>query len=277
MVDPGETGLSDWVRKDIDAGTECRLRVWYRPGEEHWTRIALNYWRNQQPGLEHVHNSRGAIVERGQIDESPVVYYFKRYAARDWSDRIKSAVRGTRGRRALLAGERLETLGFHAPRAECLMERRAGLFALESVLIARELRGSENCGEWFHFGRGSRVERWRLLRELGREAGRFHAAGIHHGDMRKTNILFTPQSDGDYRFFWLDNERNRFYRSLPEPQRVHNLMQLNMDKQGISRSDRMRFWNAYLETAKVPPETKRRIMGQVIRWTRKRWIKRGWL
>lgn len=56
-----------------------------------------------------------------------------------------------------------------------------------------------------------------------------------------------------------------------------NLMQLNMEREGLTRADRFRFWRAYAEASGIPSDRHKRVMRRVIRKTRKRWKKRGWL
>ena len=54
-------------------------------------------------------------------------------------------------------------------------------------------------------------------------------------------------------------------------------MQVNMERDGWSRTDRLRTWKAYLEAEPIRTEDRRRLLQAVIAKTRKRWKKRGWL
>jgi hypothetical protein len=54
--------------------------------------------------------------------------------------------------------------------------------------------------------------------------------------------------DGAWQFFFLDNERTRKLGLLPKRLRLKNLVQVNMlQSENITVTDRMRFFEAYLE------------------------------
>jgi tRNA A-37 threonylcarbamoyl transferase component Bud32 len=73
-----------------------------------------------------------------------------------------------------------------------------------------------------------------------------HAAGIFHGDLRLGNVL-VQKNEGQWRFFFIDNERTKKFYHLPDSLRLKNLVQVNMFREGISRTDHLRFFKAYLK------------------------------
>ncbi|MBN2131851.1 MAG: hypothetical protein JW741_20290, partial [Sedimentisphaerales bacterium] len=78
-----------------------------------------------------------------------------------------------------------------------------------------------------------------------------------HGDLRPGNILARCE-DGHWRLFFLDNERTRKFPWVPPSLRRKNLVQIGMFLTGVSRSDRLRFWQAYLaESPRLGPRQKR--------------------
>ena len=83
------------------------------------------------------------------------------------------------------------------------------------------------------------------MSRLGETIGKMHAAGIFHGDLRSGNV-FVKKVDDEWEFFLLDNERTKKYNRIRNRLRLKNLVQINMFKEGLSRTDRMRFFKAYL-------------------------------
>jgi hypothetical protein len=207
-------------------------------------------------------------------------FYFKRYLIRDWRDVLKHAFRPSRARRALQRGEELTQLGIHTPRAVCLIEEKRGGFVRGSALVTETIDNAPNLRAWLNTPElgveGNRKKRRALLAAFAREVARWHNAGLHHADMRIGNILCRPDAAG-WIFHWLDNEGNRRYAALPEAERVHNLMQVNMERTGITMADRMFFWRVYAEACGLPAERERAIQFAVIDYTQRRWKERGWL
>jgi hypothetical protein len=140
----------------------------------------------------------------------------------------------------------------------------------ESLLITEEIENVFSVYDWFHESMGNIKERRHLLAAYGTEVGRMHARGIFHGDMRKSNTLFNVSPEG-YTFFWLDNERNHQYSEIPQGKRVKNLNQVNMERAGVTLTDRMRFWKAYATAAGIAKPDQKRIQRAVVKKTQKRW------
>ena len=186
----------------------------------------------------------------------------------------------SRAKRALIRGEEIQALGFSSPRVLCLIEERRAGFVRQSALITEAIHDASNIRDWLdrpELEVANSIRRKRqLLRAFGRAVGAWHEAGLYHGDMRTSNILCRT-SKGEFTFFWLDNERSRKFALLPMRFRVHNLMQVNMERRGVTLMDRMRFWKAYLEETHISSNQQKRIIWKVIRKTKKRWKKRGWM
>lgn len=194
--------------------------------------------------------------------------------SRDVGDVVKHFFRPSRAMRALVAGEALRDLGFRVPEPRCVIEAPTCGTVVESALITAGIENVFNVYDWFHEGRGGIREKRELLRAYGTEVGRMHACGVFHGDMRKSNVL-CALVQGQYRFFWLDNERTRVGR-LTARRRIRNLVQVNMEREGVTLSDRMRIWKAYAAAAGLDPGLQREIQRGVIEKTQKRWRRLGW-
>ena len=75
----------------------------------------------------------------------------------------------------------------------------------------------------------------------------------------------------------MDNEEGRHYRRLPWARRVHDLNHLNRQRHRLSRTDRLRWWEEYLEVTGLSREEQRRLHRAVARKTRAFWRKKGWM
>lgn len=177
--------------------------------------------------------------------------YLKQFFFRSTWDFVKHLFRPSRARRALAGSMMLSEHGFFVPETVAFGERRFGPVCTSNFLITRELAGVDNLydrfdGNWL--GQSPQVlrDKRRFIRALGQTVGRMHGAGIFHGDMRAGNV-FAKKSEGNWQFFFLDNERTRRFGVLPCRLRFKNLVQLNMlQSEVITQTDRMRFFKAYL-------------------------------
>jgi len=191
----------------------------------------------------HTDVMRGRLVFRGRVMD----LYIKRFRHRSPIDALKHVVRPSRARRDAIGADRLRSAGLRAPVIAAVADRRIGPMCLESLAITLAVSGeplyayvqrTAACPEL-------RPQRHAVLRALGRCVGRMHAAGIVHGDLRPGNVLVDPVTEPPT-FTFLDNERTARHRRIPDPGRLKNLVQINMLPTGLSRTDRLRFWRAYL-------------------------------
>ena len=176
--------------------------------------------------------------------------YIKQYLCRSVWDFIKHLVRPSRARRAFKATLMLEKNGFEAPAVVAMGECKSGLFNREDFLVTFEVENAQR----FHQIIPERLEdlskeqlrnKRELMRAFGQSIGKMHAAGIFHGDLRVGNVL-ARQKKNDWHFFFIDNERTKKFYRLPPWLRLKNLVQLNMFRDGISRTDRLRFFKTYV-------------------------------
>ena len=267
------TGLpSDWTTFHRRVpGTGRRLRVHCSRDDTQWAELAPAYWNDALPDIHPFRESRAARVHLGRIATEPL--YFKRFLSRGASDVLKHLLRPSRAMRACIAGEALRGLGFRTPEPCCVIEAPHAGAVVESALITRAIEDTFNLYDWFHEDRGEIQEKRDLLHAYGTEIGRMHACGIFHGDMRKSNAL-CHAGEGPRRFYWLDNERTRVGR-LSQRRRVKNLVQVNMERDGVTRTDRMRFWKAYVPAAGIDVALARALRRRVLEKTQKRWHRLG--
>jgi len=207
--------------------------------------LAKTYTLNKVPA------SKSADVYKFSCESGK--FYFKQYHYRSLWDIIKHAFRPSRAARTMKAAAMLEANGFAAPEIVVMGCRRKGIFRLENFLITREVENSLPLFAFFNqqYGRpNSRpAEKNRFINALGRLIGRLHAKNISHGDLRLGNVLgrLTLNQQPGFEFFFLDNERTVQYTRLPDRLRLKNLVQCNMHQtRALTRTDRLRFFNAYL-------------------------------
>ena len=259
----------EWVMRRIESEGKA-LRLYFSVDQLDWESRAIDCWRGELNGLENFRCSRAASVSRWTDEKVGSAFFVKRLTSRGPIDWLKHLFRLSRGMRALLEGARLESDGFKAPRAVCLVELPSRGSVTESMLVTEDIGDAFNIYDWFHEVRGTLKQKRHLIAAYGTEVGRMHARGIFHGDMRKSNVLCRVD-DAGYVFYWLDNERNRKYPEIPFIKRIKNLTQVNMEREGVTLTDRMRFWKAYALAAGVAADDARRIQRGVIAKTQKRW------
>jgi tRNA A-37 threonylcarbamoyl transferase component Bud32 len=174
----------------------------------------------------------------------------KEYLHRSFVDILKHLFIPGRAQRACVASVALLDHGIPCPPVVALGLKKLGLIPLSSFLITEEITDAPDIyawltQTWLNAGDSVRMIRRQFITALGSTIGRMHAAGIAHGDLRPRNILARLES-GRWTFYLLDNERTRQFRRLPDRLRQKNLHQIGMFPLGVSRSDRWRFYRAYL-------------------------------
>jgi len=98
-----------------------------------------------------------------------------------------------------------------------------------------------------------------LLRALGAEIARLHAARFIHGDLTPFNII----ADEAPRISFIDHERTRrvWFRHAAARARRRNLVQLGRFAfPGMTRSDRMRVWSSYAAASALGRLELRRVL-----------------
>lgn len=258
------------------AGT---LKVTFRGDDPKWQILAPACWDLRLPGFEPVTCAPFSKVQRGRLEREPANVYLKKFLVRGRGDAIKGLFRESRAHRAWRGGLLIENEGFKAPHARCIIRPRSFL-AGESMLVTDEIADAvsvrSRLTDPLNGVPASGREREGFIRAFAHEVAAWHNAGLYHGDMRLGNIL-TRRTERDWEFIWLDNERARKFRRLPARKREQNLMQINMEREGVSPADRFCFWRAYARTVHLSGRALGRTARRVRAWTRKRWRARGWL
>ncbi len=178
--------------------------------------------------------------------------YLKQYLYRSVWDFVKHLLRANRAERAFKAAIMLGENGLDSPEVVATGRLRYGPLCRTSFLVTREIENARAVytypnEDWPAQANGTAHDKREFIRALGSTIGRMHAAQIFHGDLRAGNI-FAEKSEGNWRFYFLDNERTKKFRRLPQRLRLKNLVQINMlIGPAITRSDRMRFFRTYCQ------------------------------
>jgi Lipopolysaccharide kinase (Kdo/WaaP) family len=162
---------------------------------------------------------------------------------------------GWRAFRAFHMGRALETGGFGAPVVVAVAGRgQAGL------LVTRDV-GGEGVLAAITAGAGGWRAKRALLRRLGLEVARLHAAGFVHGDLVPANVHVVGE-----RFVFLDNDRTRRSRLLVRFAGRRNLVQLGrFVVPGLTLADRARVLGAYGAERGLSGRARRRLAWWVVR------------
>lgn len=207
--------------------------------------------------------------------------YLKQHLCRSVFDSVKHLFRPSRARRAFNALLMLRQNGFDAPDPVGLFEKRLGPFCTDNSLLTEEVRSGRSMVDVFadlqkDCRPGGLARKRALIRAFAETVGRLHARGIFHGDLRLGNVLAVEQEQ-DWRFFFIDNERTQKFHRLPSRLRLKNLVQINLFIHGITDTDRMRFFRAYLAVSPSIQKHYRKWAQRIIEKTDERLSRKDWL
>ncbi len=218
---------------------------------------------------------RSSAYTRVAVNPARQIYY-KEFRARSPAEALKAAVKGSRATRARRNGEALLLAGIDAPQVILLGTHPDG----REYLFMAASQGA-GINEWLQKilieRNGERLRQRRLLLQaLGTFIGRVHATGFIHGDLRPGNVL-AAQTQDQFRFTLIDNERNTRKTPTPGKMLLRNLMQLNMlPLTDLSRTDRMRFFRAWRRQMRdLSPVEAKILAAEAYRWALQRLHARG--
>jgi tRNA A-37 threonylcarbamoyl transferase component Bud32 len=196
------------------------------------------------------------------FDNADHSFYLKRYLYRSMLDFVKHLFRSGRARRSFNASLMLLKNGFNAPAVIGLYEHRTGPFCTDNLLLTEEVKNSKTLAQFLtemcrNSGRDTFIQKRVLIEAFGETIGRMHAKGIFHGDLRLGNVLVVKEGQ-KWRFFFIDNERTKKFRQLPDRLRLKNLVQISMFRNEITNTDLLRLFKAYLKENPAVANNQRR-------------------
>jgi hypothetical protein len=227
-----------------------------------------------------VRSSQYATVLQFTPYQTGEQFYFKEFHCRGLRDRLKNFFGIIRSKRAFRAGKLLMRYGFHTPVPVLYGITKALCFTGKNFLITKGVPGIRTYAYLeTQFPQplpyDMVAEKRELFKAAGREIGRLHNTGICHGDLRVGNVLIHGRG-GSAEFFFIDNERTRYCPKLPYRKRLKNLVQLNMILfPQVTSTDRLRFFNAYLEENPSFLSKKKELIREIQQRTQQRHAHKG--
>ena len=194
--------------------------------------------------------------------------YFKGMDFKSPRDAIKQQFSKSRAIKAFEAELLLQSLSFGTP-STLLTGWRQRLFFKDSffTLSAALIEYDDLYTTVAQLKEQSSSQKRAFIEQLAATIARMHNENIGHGDLRAGNVMC--QQNGSWQFSFLDNERTRQYKKLPDNIRIKNLVQLNLlFNPVISKANRQRFFNHY--SALCYGQTNKDLLSKVIDKTRKR-------
>jgi tRNA A-37 threonylcarbamoyl transferase component Bud32 len=223
-----------------------------------------------RPGVVRMPSGKYSRVFRFSCGNEAFMY--KQYLNRGPLEAAKAVFRGSRAQRSLAGDLLLHRHGFSAPRGVAIGNSGGCPFTVTEYI--------QNASSLIHYvqthfsgamDRAALSRKRTLARYLGDLIGRMHAAGIRHGDLRWGNLMVRESGEGTWEVFFLDNERTRKFRKMPFDAKIKNLVQLNLiPVESVTRTDRMRFFESYLEKSVGLAGEKHHLIEQVLIRTRHR-------
>jgi tRNA A-37 threonylcarbamoyl transferase component Bud32 len=236
-------------------------------------RAIAEHRRNAGRGREACeHLGRGASVSRVvlEVGDAQLDLAVKWNHWRGWRGAASDAVRGSRARRALRGAALMQATGLSTAAPLAVAERRQRGAVRESFLVTRFLAHALPLPALAPELRGARARRRALVRALGDTLGRLHAAGLHHSDLKHSNLMIGPGE----RVTLLDLECLLPRRRPSWPRRVRALGQLEAFAADLypwlPLTDRMRFLRAYLDHAPHLVGRRRELVRDVEKWVARR-------
>jgi len=201
--------------------------------------------------------------------------FFKQYLYRSPIDFLKHIFRPSRAKRAAAAATMLAQQGLSTPQVVAIGRLKIAGLAIKTFVITRSIENAKDlyaCLE--DVMQGSPSQRHKFLTDLGTTIGTMHNAAIFHGDLRPGNVMARIQ-DGNWKFYFLDNERTIKFAKLSEKLRLKNLVQINMiPSKQLTAADRMRFYKSYKNAHTIPIKNQKQLANQTAQKTAKRMAKR---
>lgn len=214
---------------------------------------------------QHSHVCKAILNNRKHI--FPV--YFKGMDFKSPRDAIKQQLSRSRAIKAFEAELLLQSLGFGAPTTLLTGWRQRRLFLKDNFFtLSAALTDYEDLYTIVaQLGKQPAFQKRVFIEQLSATIARMHRENIGHGDLRAGNVMCRYSKE--WHFSFIDNERTRKYRKLPERIRIKNLVQLNLlISPVINKTDRQRFFYNY--SLHCYGEVNKNLLTNVINKTSKR-------
>ena len=201
--------------------------------------------------------------------------FFKQYLYRSPIDFIKHIFRPSRAKRAVDAAIMLAQHGLSTPEIVAVGHLKLAGLSIKTFVITKTVKDAKNLYDCLEDAfQSPPSQRHKFISQIGKTIGKMHNAGIFHGDLRPGNVMAKMQGD-KWKFYFLDNERTKKFKNLPEKLRIKNLVQINMiPSKQLTYTDRMRFYKSYKNTHTVPITNQKQLAIQTTKKTASRLAKK---
>lgn len=265
--------LADWPRRTIRGADGKQIEMCCAGNNKAVTDAALNVWNGSTVGLsvQREHDWGGRVLI-GPLPGRDGNLVFKHFAVRG----PRYIYKARRAQHTLRHEERIRAAGFATARGLCLVEKRIAGVAVASLVVSEAVENAASVAVLINDHALSPQERENLLCAFAAEVGRWHRAGLFHGDMHINNVL-CHRENGENRFVWIDNEEGRVYEKVPDEKRVHDLVHINRYPHKLTRAERLRMWRTYLHATGLTPARGSRVLRQVVARSLAYRRRRGWI
>ncbi len=192
------------------------------------------------------------LLEEIPFNGSPKKVVVKHiFCRRNFFDMLKKTLLGTKGKRAWVAGNGLLAKGVATPQPIALIEKKSFGLTRENFLLTRYINGSLSVNDYVskYFSKELNLEMIKkkriFIEELARFIRSFHDTGFYHCDLSGVNILVKERRRGKRKMFIIDLNSVSLWKKLTLKRRLKNLSQINGRLDGITNTDRMRFFKTY--------------------------------
>lgn len=178
-------------------------------------------------------------------------FYVKQYRAVGLRNRLREVMRSTKAKSEFDRAAALTGRGIAVPRPLCWGILGNRFAPQASFLISETVNDARHLTEVLTDLTPTR--RHQLSTALGQYLATLHAAGVIHHDLHPGNILVRWPPGGEPQFILIDLHEVHLGRPLSWRQRRENLCVFNRYFiLRASRTDRLRFWRAYVQGAAKP-------------------------
>jgi len=204
-----------------------------------------------------------------EADGATRTLYLKRHQRPNLWELIKPLLRFTRP----IVGARNEwqaILRFHEIGIATMVPVALGEAGRRSFLMTQGIENCQKLTAWMDshqhaLGNGELASLRQIVDGVADVARNMHAAGMHHQDFYLTHLM-VPQRGPAAPIHVLDLGRARFQPRLAHRWIVKDLAQLDYSADGVSATDRLRFFTRYL--GHRPTREDRAFVAQIIRKSR---------
>ncbi len=195
--------------------------------------------KEDKPNFEAIKCSKSTRVYR--FEWAGKMWFFKEFRYRNPLKQLRVLNRGNHLYRMAHA---LNRNGFETPDIVC--HARKGM---RTFVVSEEANADDSVYNYLMEKSEitlSDLQRFRFL--FGQEIGRLHGAGFVHGDLRWGNVLVRDAQMAQPVFIYIDNDRTRQYRQIPERERIKNLVQIKYPGSLLDKpeSDWDAMWKGYV-------------------------------